>query len=127
MPSAPVTDTASVAPAAVPSADALTPAALAAERLAKLRAMQVKPESFPAVTDLTTLKAFLAEAQERGVLSFDTETSALDPMQADLVGVSLAVEPATRSMCRSSIAPAMGSSIPALCRGRLRLATRSRR
>ncbi|MCU0820636.1 MAG: DNA polymerase, partial [Beijerinckiaceae bacterium] len=93
VPPAPVTDAASPAPVAVPSADALTPASLAAQRLAKLRAMPVKPESFPAVTDLATLKAFLAEAQERGILSFDTETSALDPMQADLVGVSLAIEP----------------------------------
>ena len=93
VPPAPVTDAASTMPAAMPSADALTPAGLAAERLAKLRAMPVKPESFPAVTELAALKAFLAEAQERGVLSFDTETSSLDPMQADLVGVSLAVEP----------------------------------
>ncbi len=50
VPAAPITDAASPAPAAVPSADALTPASLAAERLAKLRAMPVKPESFPAVT-----------------------------------------------------------------------------
>ncbi|PPD14831.1 MAG: DNA polymerase I [Methylobacterium sp.] len=99
VPPAPVTDATSAAPAAstpsasVPAVDALTPASLVAARLARLRAMPVRPESFPAVTDLATLQAFLAEAQEKGVLSFDTETSALDPMQADLVGVSLAVAP----------------------------------
>jgi DNA polymerase-1 len=93
VPPAPVADAASTAPAAVPSADALTPAGLAAERLAKLRAMPVMPESYPAIRTLAELEAFIFEAHERGVLSFDTETSSLDPMQADLVGVSLAIEP----------------------------------
>ncbi|MBN8533042.1 MAG: DNA polymerase I [Rhizobiales bacterium] len=79
--------------ASVPSADALTPAAFAASRLASLRALPIKPESYPAVSTLADLESFIAEARERGLVAFDTETSSLDSMQAELVGVSMAIEP----------------------------------
>jgi DNA polymerase-1 len=84
---------AETAPASVPSQDALTPARLAASRLATLRALPVKPESYPAVSTLADLENVIAEARERGFVAFDTETSSLDSMQAELVGVSMAIEP----------------------------------
>ena len=41
-------------------------------------------------------------ARETGIVAFDTETTSLDPMQAELVGFSLATAPAAAPpMCRS--------------------------
>ncbi|WP_284178280.1 DNA polymerase I [Rhabdaerophilum sp. SD176] len=69
------------------------PAGLAATRLAALRAMPVKHEAYEAVQTAAALAAWLDRARERGILAFDTETNSLDPMQADLVGVSLSTAP----------------------------------
>ncbi|MCZ8186793.1 MAG: DNA polymerase I [Beijerinckiaceae bacterium] len=69
------------------------PAGLAATRLAALRAMPVKHEAYEAVQTVAALEAWLDRARERGILAFDTETNSLDPMQADLVGVSLSTAP----------------------------------
>ncbi|MEP5978497.1 MAG: DNA polymerase I, partial [Nitratireductor sp.] len=43
--------------------------------------------------DMQTLRAWIAEAREAGIVGFDTETTSLDPMQAELVGFSLATAP----------------------------------
>jgi DNA polymerase-1 len=48
---------------------------------------------YETVTDLARLEAWMAEARTAGRLVFDIETTSLDPMQADLVGVSLATAP----------------------------------
>ena len=45
------------------------------------------------VQDIERLEAWVAEAEERGVLAVDTETTGLDAMRADLVGISLSTEP----------------------------------
>lgn len=70
-----------------------SPAALAAEAQAKMQAIPVDYARYETVTDLTRLKAWVALAQDKGVVAFDTETSGLDPMQAEIVGASLAVTP----------------------------------
>ena len=44
------------------------------------------------ITDPAKLETFLKKAKKRGRLSVDTETTSLDVMQADLVGVSLCYE-----------------------------------
>ncbi|MEZ5649522.1 MAG: DNA polymerase I [Burkholderiaceae bacterium] len=44
------------------------------------------------VLDEATLEAWLARIDEATLTAFDTETTSLDPMQAEIVGVSLAVE-----------------------------------
>ena len=44
------------------------------------------------VQDEDALKAWVAAAEKEGVVAFDTETSSLDSMQADLVGLSLSVK-----------------------------------
>jgi DNA polymerase I len=46
-----------------------------------------------AVGSLEELDALLAQARAKRLVSIDTETTSLDPVQADLVGVSLSVEP----------------------------------
>ena len=44
------------------------------------------------VRDLDRLGAWIAEAEEHGVLAVDTETTGLDAMRAGLVGISLSTE-----------------------------------
>jgi DNA polymerase-1 len=70
-----------------------TPQALAAERAAEAVAQKIDRSAYLTITDIATLDAFIAEAREEGIVAVDTETSALDAMAADLVGVSLAVRP----------------------------------
>ena len=45
------------------------------------------------MTTPAELEGWIARALEAGFVAFDTETSSLDPIQADLVGISLAVAP----------------------------------
>jgi DNA polymerase-1 len=46
---------------------------------------------YACVTDLAVLDHWIARAFDQGVVAFDTETTDLDAMRADLVGVSLAL------------------------------------
>ena len=69
-----------------------TPGMLVAERAAE----SVKPfdtAAYDTVLSLEQLDAWIAEAQEAGVVAVDTETDSLDANRAGLVGVSLAVAP----------------------------------
>ena len=50
-------------------------------------------DAYATVTTLDALDAWIARAFAARMVAFDTETSALDAMQADLCGVSLAVGP----------------------------------
>lgn len=78
----------SAAPAAVGS-----PAAGAAEIAAAVRALPCDRSQYETVTTLGRLKEWVAEAKGAGRFAFDTETTGLDPMRDELVGVSLALEP----------------------------------
>ena len=53
----------------------------------------IDPAAYLCVTDAETLVKWLAEARAGGILAVDTETTSLDEMQAELVGVSLATAP----------------------------------
>ncbi len=70
-----------------------TPAALAASRQHAASAEKFDLTAYVTIRDLPTLRAWIAEAFEAGVVAFDTETSSLDPMQAELCGFSLALAP----------------------------------
>ncbi|TYR33159.1 DNA polymerase I [Mesorhizobium microcysteis] len=70
-----------------------TPAALAAARLAEAVAGKVDTTAYTCIRDIATLRAWIEEAREEGVVAFDTETTSLDPMQAELCGFSLAIRP----------------------------------
>nr|WP_295661940.1 DNA polymerase I [Polymorphobacter sp.] len=48
---------------------------------------------YECVTTLDRLDWWIAEATRRGTIAFDSETTALDPVRAELVGISLALEP----------------------------------
>ncbi|MEQ1650339.1 MAG: DNA polymerase I [Hyphomicrobiaceae bacterium] len=75
------------------SGDAATPSKAVAAGIAAARAAPINPEGYETITDLSRLKELIAQATTARQVSFDTETTSLDAMQADLVGFSLAVEP----------------------------------
>ncbi len=78
---------------AAPAAEGYTPKALAEKRAAEATAQKIDTGAYACIRDLATLRAWLAEATEIGLMGFDTETTSLDPMLAELVGFSLALAP----------------------------------
>ena len=48
--------------------------------------------AYELVQDEDALKVWITEAEKAGIVAFDTETSSLDSMQAELVGLSLSVK-----------------------------------
>ncbi len=69
----------------------MTPQALAKERAEAARTRKVDRAAYRLVRTLPELEALLARAAERGVLAIACQTSSLDPMQAELCGLALAV------------------------------------
>jgi DNA polymerase-1 len=68
------------------------------EKLARKLAEAASQEAFDhsryvCIRDLETLNHWVAEAREAGILALDTETTSLDPMQAELCGIALATAP----------------------------------
>ncbi|SMR83197.1 DNA polymerase I [Aliiroseovarius halocynthiae] len=53
----------------------------------------IDPEKYEWVKDMDALSAWIDRAYARGYVAFDTETTGLDEMIVDLVGISMAVEP----------------------------------
>jgi DNA polymerase-1 len=82
-----------IAPEAQEKQDGLTPSLLSAQRAEAAVADTIDVNAYQCVRDLPTLESWVAEAREAGLVAFDTETTSLDPMQAELVGFSLATAP----------------------------------
>ncbi len=53
----------------------------------------IDPEQYEWVRSTAALEAWVGRIRERGYVAVDTETTGLDEMRADLVGISLCVEP----------------------------------
>ncbi|NGN43268.1 DNA polymerase I [Mesorhizobium sp. CGMCC 1.15528] len=73
--------------------DGTTPSLLSALRAEAAVAEKINVDAYSCILDLPTLQAWVAEAREAGLVAFDTETTSLDPMQAELIGFSLATAP----------------------------------
>ena len=71
----------------------LTPQALAAARLDVAHSAKFDRSKYETVRSLDRLNAWMTRARDLGFVAIDTETSSLDPMQAELCGFSLAVAP----------------------------------
>ena len=80
---------ATLLPAAV--AGDLSPTALARSRTERFSAAPIDHSTYETVRDLDALDRWIAAARETGLVGFDTETTSLDAMQAELCGFSLAV------------------------------------
>ncbi|HEV2264060.1 MAG TPA: DNA polymerase I [Stellaceae bacterium] len=73
-----------------PAADIKAPAPAATVVAADLAAAK---QNYELVQDVAVLDRWIASAFAKGAVAVDTETSSLDAVAADLVGVSLALEP----------------------------------
>jgi DNA polymerase I len=63
------------------------------EMEAHLRAIPLKHTDYVTVMNEADLDRWIAAAMDQNLVAIDTETDSLDPMQANLVGVSLAIAP----------------------------------
>ncbi|WP_254473698.1 DNA polymerase I [Bartonella sp. B1098] len=70
-----------------------SPQAFAQKRKDQALTQKVTRETYTTILNEKILKEWLSQAQEQGFFAFDTETTSLDPMQAKLVGFSLALQP----------------------------------
>ncbi|MBO0347218.1 DNA polymerase I [Roseibium sp. CAU 1637] len=77
----------------VADGDLMLPATVANARTEAARNSVIDSSAYETVTALDRLKEWVAEAYEVGYVAFDTETTSLDAMQAELVGLSLATAP----------------------------------
>lgn len=68
-----------------------TPADLAAARAAAFHGAKIDTTGYQTIRELDTLNAWIDAARETGLVAFDTETTSIDPMLAELVGFSLAI------------------------------------
>lgn len=73
------------APAAKPAAESPVPAPTAPQGF--------DHAAYACIRDLPTLERWIARIRAQGFLAVDTETTSLDEMRAELVGISLAVAP----------------------------------
>jgi DNA polymerase I len=69
------------------------PGQIADARAAEARAQKFDTKSYETILSFEQLDPYIAAAFEAGAISIDTETSSLQPMQAELVGISLCVIP----------------------------------
>ena len=56
----------------------------------------IADNKYELVTTIDALDRWIARAGEARLVAFDTETTSLDQQQAELVGVSLCIEPGER-------------------------------
>jgi DNA polymerase-1 len=84
------------APAANGTALAISgePAAQAAVAAAAAVAVPINIKGYETITSRERLEAWVDEARQIGRIAIDVEATSLDPMQGDLVGISLATAPA---------------------------------
>lgn len=71
----------------------MVPQTVAEARAETIRAIAVDSSAYETVTSVERLQEWCDAAIEKGYVAFDTETTSLDAMQADLVGLSLSTEP----------------------------------
>ena len=76
-----------------PASEGMTPAGLVAARAQEAKSIKCDRSRYETVRDLKRLDVWIAKAKETRLVAIDTETSSLDPMSGDLVGVSLATAP----------------------------------
>ncbi len=75
-----------------PAPQGAAPADLAHARAAEARA-PIDRAAYAIVRAAPDLNAWIARAHEEGLLAIDAQMSSLDPLQAELVGISMAVKP----------------------------------
>ncbi len=74
-----------------PTQEALTPKSFAEARAREALAAPIDRSKYETILSLARLDQWIADAHEAGQAAFDTETTSLDAMSCDLVGMSLAL------------------------------------
>lgn len=69
------------------------PISLAAAREEALRKLPVDRSKYQAIKTLKELNAFIARIHDAGHVAIETRANSIDPMQADLCGIALALAP----------------------------------
>jgi len=72
---------------------ASTPLELAEARLAAAKAARIDRQRYAIVRDVAALERWIARAYDAGSVAINVETLGIDPMQAPLCGIALAVAP----------------------------------
>ena len=80
-------------PTPADKAQSMTPTALVLGRQAEAQAMSIDRSAYETILSLKQLDDWIAQARAAGVVAVDTETTSLDAMQCELVGVSMAIAP----------------------------------
>jgi DNA polymerase I len=71
----------------------LTPAALVIARRTEAASEEVEHSRYDTITLIAALDDWIKEATRAGVMAFGLRTTSPDPMQADIVGLALALKP----------------------------------
>ncbi|HET7848934.1 MAG TPA: DNA polymerase I [Pseudolabrys sp.] len=79
--------------AASAEASVLTPVLLANARIEALRTAKIDASKYETIDAPERLQHWIVRAYDTGLLAIKTETNSLDPMQAALCGIALAVAP----------------------------------
>ncbi|MCV3736304.1 DNA polymerase I [Rhizobium sp. TRM96647] len=85
------------------SANGHEPVQLARTRAAGFSGQPIDHSAYVTIRDLAMLDRWIADARETGLVGFDTETTSLDAMQAELCGFSLAIADIARDPSGVSI------------------------
>lgn len=80
-------------PAPADKGQSMTPSALVLSRQAEAQATTIDRSAYETILSLKQLDDWIAQARAAGVVAVDTETTSLDAMQCELVGVSMAIGP----------------------------------
>jgi DNA polymerase-1 len=80
-------------PAGGEGGEPLSPISLSERRVEALRAIKLDPAKYETIATLDRLKHWIARAYDTGYLALKTEISSIDPIQASLCGIALAVAP----------------------------------
>jgi DNA polymerase-1 len=70
-----------------------TPISLAEARAEAARKLPVDRTKYQAIRNLDQLKAWIARARDAGLFAIDAQANTDDPMQADIIGIALALAP----------------------------------
>ncbi len=70
-----------------------TPADLVKSRTDQVLSAKIDRSAYATIRDVAALQVWIDEAMASGVIAFDTETTSADPMQTEVVGLSLATRP----------------------------------
>ncbi len=86
-----IPDSADIADAPAQNGDYWKPVDLAGEKARAAVNAEFDPAGYECVRQISDLEKWIELIREAGIVAVDTETTSLDPMEAELVGISLAV------------------------------------